>query len=134
MINVTETVDGRRSYVQAEVVPQALSFGPFRIVPRARLLERDGSRTPVGIRAFDLLCMLVNLRGEVVSKGELMARVWPDLTVDECNLRYHIAALRRTLGDGEEGARYVANVRGRGYCFVAPVDHVASPSIQYLHA
>jgi DNA-binding winged helix-turn-helix (wHTH) protein len=127
MINFPEAHHGRRPL-------QAFSFGPFRIVPWARLLERDGARTPVGSYAFDLLCVLISLRGEVVSKSELMARVWPDLTVEECNLRYHIAALRRTLGDGEKGARYVTNVRGRGYCFVAPVDHAACPSVQYLDA
>ena len=120
---------GRSPLAQAEVVRQAFSFGPFRIVPRARLLERDGSRIPVGSRAFDLLCVLVSRPGEVVSKGELMARVWPDLTVEESNLRVHITQIRRTLGDGQEGKRYVANVPGRGYCFVARVDRTASPYI-----
>jgi DNA-binding winged helix-turn-helix (wHTH) protein len=120
---------GRSPLTQAEPVPQAFSFGPFRIVPRARLLERDGSRTPVGSRAFDLLCVLVSRPGEVVSKGELMARVWPDITVEESNLRVHIAHLRRTLGDGQEGKRYVTNVPGRGYCFVARVDRTASAYI-----
>jgi len=132
MINVTETVDGRRSHVPAEVIPLAFSFGPFRIVPRARLLERDGSRTAVGSRAFDLLCVLVSRPGEVVGKSELMARVWPDLTVEEGCLRFHISQLRRILGDGQEGAHYVKNVPGRGYCFVAPVGRAASQT--FLHA
>lgn len=125
--------NGRIPLVQAELVPQAFSFGPFRIVPRTRLLERDGSQTRVGSRAFDLLCVLVSCPGEVVSKSELMARVWPDLTVEEGSLRFHIAQLRRTLGDGQEGKRYVVNVPGRGYCFVARVDRTASPCIQHLH-
>jgi DNA-binding winged helix-turn-helix (wHTH) protein len=133
-INIPETSGGGRTpSVQAEIVPQAFSFGPFRIVPRARLLERDGSRTPLGSRAFDLLCVLVSRPGEVVSKGELMARVWPDLRVEEGSLRFHISQLRRTLGDGQEGKRYVTNVAGRGYCFVARVDRAASPYIQHLH-
>jgi len=133
-INVPEAgAIGRSRLTQAEGVPQAFSFGPFRIVPRARLLERDGSQTPVGSRAFDLLCVLVSRPGEVVSKGELMARVWPDLTVEESNLRVHIAQLRRTLGDGQEGKRYITNVPGRGYCFVARVDRTASPYIQRFH-
>jgi hypothetical protein len=105
--------NGRSPLVQAEVVPQAFSFGPFRIVPRARLLVRDGSRTRVGSRAFDLLCVLVSCPGEVVRKSELMARVWPDLTVEESSLRFHIAQLRRTLGDGREGKRHITNVAGR---------------------
>jgi len=126
-INIREAGGiGRRPLTQAEVVPQAFSFGPFRIVPRARLLERDGSQTPVGSRAFDVLCVLVSRPGEVISKGELMARVWPDLTVEESNLRVQIAQLRRTLGDGREGKRYVTNVPGRGYCFVARVERTAS--------
>jgi DNA-binding winged helix-turn-helix (wHTH) protein len=118
---------GRGPLTQAEVAPQAFAFGPFRVVPRARLLERDGSQTPVGSRAFDLLCVLVSRAGEVVSKSELMARVWPGLTVEESNLRVHITHLRRILGDGQDGKRYVANVPGRGYCFVARVERAASP-------
>jgi len=124
---------GRSPFVQSEVVPRAFSFGPFRIIPHARLVERDGSPMPLGSRAFDLLCVLVSRPGEVVSKGELMARVWPDLTVEEGSLRFHISQLRRALGDGREGKRYVANVPGRGYCFVARVDRAASPYIQHLH-
>ena len=127
-IKIPEAGGARRHpLAQAEMIPQAFCFGPFRIVPRARLLERDGSQTPVGSRAFDLLCVLVSRPGEVVSKGELMARVWPDVTVEESNLRVHIAQLRRTLGDDQEAKRYVTNVPGRGYCFVARVDRTVSP-------
>jgi hypothetical protein len=61
-----------------------------------------------------------------------MARVWPDVTVEEGNLRVHIAQLRRTLGDGQEGKRYITNVPGRGYCFVARVDRTTSAYIQNL--
>ncbi len=91
---------GRSPLVQAEVVLRAFSLGPFRIVPHARLAERDGSPTPLGSRAFDLLRVLVNRPGEVVSKGEIMAKVLPDLMVEESNLRFHIAQLRRALSDG----------------------------------
>jgi DNA-binding winged helix-turn-helix (wHTH) protein len=119
--------NGRSPLVQAEVVPRAFSLGPFRIVPRARLLERGGSRTRVGSRAFDRICVSVNCPREVVSKSELIARVWPDLTVEENSLRFHIA------GDGREGKRYITNVAGRGYRFVARVDCTASPYIQHLH-
>jgi len=133
-INIPETGGIRRSpLTQAEALLQAFCFGPFRIVPRARLLECDGSRTPISSRAFDLLCVLVNRPGEVISKGELMARVWPNLTVEESNLRVHISQLRRTLGDGQGGKRYVMNVSGRGYCFVARVERTASPYTEHLH-
>ena len=125
--------DRLSSLVQVEVVLQDFSFGPFRIVPHARLLERDGSPTPLGSRAFDLFCVLVSHPGEVVSKGELIAKAWPDLTVEESSLRFQIARLRRALGDGQEGERYVTNVPGRGCCFVAPVGYAASPYIQHLY-
>jgi len=88
---------------------------------------------PLGSRAFDLLFVLVNRPGEVVSKGELMAKAWPDLTVEESSLRFQIAQLRRALGDGQEGERYVTNVPGPGYCFVAPVGRAASSHIQHLY-
>jgi DNA-binding winged helix-turn-helix (wHTH) protein len=132
-INMLEASGNRRSPLQAEVVLRAFSSGPFRIVPHARLVERDGSPMPLGSRAFDLLCVLVSRPGEVVSRGELMAKVWPDLTVEESNLRFHIAQLRRALSDGPGGERYVTNVSRRGYCFVAPVGCAASPYIQHLY-
>jgi DNA-binding winged helix-turn-helix (wHTH) protein len=63
-----------------------------------------------------------------------MARVWPDVTVDEGNLRFHIAALRRALEDGQSGARYVATIAGRGYCFVAPISRSnANPRLVEHH-
>jgi DNA-binding winged helix-turn-helix (wHTH) protein len=117
---------GRRD-VEAEAVIQTFAFGPFRIVPYARLLERDGSPTPLSSRAFDLLCLLVSRPGQVVSKGELIARTWPDVTVEECSLRFHIAQLRRALLDRQGSERYVVNVPGRGYCFVARVTREALP-------
>ena len=122
--------NGQSRLVQSEPIPETFSFGPFRIVPHARRLERDGSPIPLGSRAFDLLCLLVTRPGDVVSKGELMAKAWPDLTVDESSLRFHIAQLRRALGDGQGGEHYVANVPGRGYCFVATVDRAGSPPKQ----
>ena len=129
-INVLEaSSNGRSPLVQAEVVLRAFSFGPFRIVRHARLVERDGSPMPLCSRAFDLLCVLVSRPGEVVSKGELMAKVWPDLG----NVRFHIAQLRRALSDGQGGERYVTNVARRGYCFVAPVRCAASSCIQHFY-
>ncbi|WP_171905796.1 ATP-binding protein [Sphingobium phenoxybenzoativorans] len=86
-----------------------------------RLLERDGQPINIGSRALELLIALVERGGEVVSKRTLMARVWDGLTVDEGSLRFQIATLRRALGDGVDGARYISNVPGRGYCFVAPL-------------
>jgi predicted ATPase/DNA-binding winged helix-turn-helix (wHTH) protein len=89
--------------------------------PARRLLERGAVPLRIGSRALDLLIVLVERAGTVVSKDDLISVVWPRVTVDESCLRTHIRSLRRVLGDGEDGARYVANVAGRGYCFVAPV-------------
>ena len=118
---------GRRNDTEAETVMQTSSFGPFRVVPYARLLERDGLPTRLSSRAFDLLCLLVSRPGQVISKHELIARTWPDVTVEESSLRFHIAQLRRALGDGQGSERYVVNVPGRGYCFVAYVTREALP-------
>jgi predicted ATPase/DNA-binding winged helix-turn-helix (wHTH) protein len=98
-----------------------LSFGPFRLTAGERLLTRDGAPVELGARAFDILIALVSAPNEVISKRDLLSRVWPDVTVDESSLRVHMASLRKTLGDGKDGARYIATVAGRGYCFVAPV-------------
>jgi predicted ATPase/DNA-binding winged helix-turn-helix (wHTH) protein len=100
-----------------------VSFGPFRLAPTERLLEKAGLAVPLGGRALDILIVLVEHAGEVVGKRELIERVWPIVTVDEGSLRFHIGALRKALGDGEAGARYVTNVPGRGYCFVEPISH-----------
>src|SRR5579863_1932158 len=119
--------NGRSGRAEAQVVMQAFSFGPFRVIPYARLLERGGSPVRVSSRAFDILCLLVSRPGEIVSKSELMARAWPNVTVGDTNLRVHITLLRRALGDRQRGMRYVVTVPGRGYCFVACVGREASP-------
>src|SRR5258708_40119310 len=98
---------------------ELISFGPFRLRPAQRLLEKSGSPLHLGARALDILIVPVERAGEVVSKKALLARVWPDVTVDVGSLRFHMAALRRALGDGQLGARYVSTLSGRGYCFVA---------------
>jgi predicted ATPase/DNA-binding winged helix-turn-helix (wHTH) protein len=77
----------------------------------------------LGSRAFDILTALVENAGEVVSKADLIARVWPNTFIDENTLRVHIAGLRKALGDGQPGRRYLTNVPGRGYRFVVPVSH-----------
>src|ERR1700682_4110528 len=98
-----------------------ISFDPFRLCPAHRNLEKAGSPIHLSAQEFDILIVLVERAGEVVSKKKLMARVWPDVTVDESNLRFHIASLRKALEDGQSGARYVTTIAGRGYCFVAPI-------------
>src|SRR6201987_6490793 len=98
-----------------------LSFGPFSLLTAERLLKKADESIPLGGRALDTLIALVERTGEIVTHRELISTVWPGVTVEDANLRAHIAALRKALGDGRDGARYVSNVAGRGYCFVAPV-------------
>lgn len=102
-----------------------VSFGPFRLFPKSRLLEKDGEPLHVGGRALDILILLAARPGEVVDKRELVKRIWADVNVDEGSLRFHVAALRKVLGDTGKSARYVLNVPGRGYCFVAPFAQAA---------
>jgi predicted ATPase/DNA-binding winged helix-turn-helix (wHTH) protein len=104
---------------------EGVTFGPFRLFVMERLLERDGVPVAVGSRALDILIALVERAGDVVSKKELISRVWPDVIVDESSLRVHITGLRKALGDGSSGTRYIINVTGRGYCFVAPIEREA---------
>ncbi|MEH2567592.1 ATP-binding protein [Bradyrhizobium sp. AZCC 2289] len=118
-------MNGRRDF-QAK---DALSFGPFSLLVAGRLLKRADEPIPLGGRALDVLITLAERAGEVVSYRELISIAWPNVTVDEANLRVQIATLRKALGDGEGGARYISNVAGRGYCFVAPVTRSAGPSI-----
>ena len=79
----------------------------------------------LGARAFEILIALISTPNEVVSKKDLMSRVWPDVTVEEGSLRFHMTSLRKALGDGKDGARYITTLAGRGYCFVAPVSQAS---------
>src|SRR6266852_750395 len=99
----------------------AISFGPFRLLAAQRLLLEGDKPVRLGSRAFDILAALVERPGEVVAKEQLIARAWPQIFVDESNLKIQVSALRRALGDGQGGNRYVITVPGRGYNFVAPV-------------
>jgi predicted ATPase/DNA-binding winged helix-turn-helix (wHTH) protein len=103
-----------------------VEFGPFRLRPAERVLEKDGVPLKIGSRALDVLTTLVAHAPRVVSKRDLIARAWGTLVVDEGSLRVHIAALRKVLGDGKSGGRYISNVMGRGYCFAASVTSTAS--------
>jgi predicted ATPase/DNA-binding winged helix-turn-helix (wHTH) protein len=109
---------------------EVVSFGPFRLFPSERVLKKADETVKLGSRAFDILLVLVQHAGEVVGQKELMAKVWPGVFVEEISLRVHVTALRKALGTREGGERYLTNVPGRGYCFVAPTsrDAVALPT------
>ena len=98
-----------------------ISFGPYRLLAAQRLLLERDQPVRLGSRAFDILAALVERAGEVVGKEQLIARAWPRTFVEEANLKIQVSALRRALGDGQGGNRYVITVPGRGYNFVAPV-------------
>ena len=104
---------------------EKLQFGPFELSIGERLLRREGVVLPLGGRALDLLIHLAERPGEVIAKQELIDHVWPDVTVEEGSIRVHVAAIRKALGDGQFGSRYIANIKGRGYSFVGTVVSVA---------
>jgi predicted ATPase/DNA-binding winged helix-turn-helix (wHTH) protein len=113
---------------------QSVSFGPFRLLPAQQLLLENGEPVLIGARALNLLVALTARPGEVLGNEELMAFVWPGTFVEDSNIRVHIAGLRRTLRDGRGGNRYIVNVPGRGYSFVAPlqVEREQPPRTQKL--
>ena len=108
----------------------SIAFGPFRVFPLQRLLTRDDQPVRIGSRAFDILLTLLERPGELVTKDELIARVWPSTFVEHANLAVQIAGLRRALNDAVGQARYVINIPGRGYRFVASVTVEAEVSLE----
>jgi predicted ATPase/DNA-binding winged helix-turn-helix (wHTH) protein len=102
-------------------VHRKLRFGPFELSIGERRLRRDGQVLPLGDRALDILTYLADRPGEVIAKQGLIDHVWSDVTVEEGSLRVHVAAIRKALGDGQFGNRYIANIKGRGYSFVGTV-------------
>jgi len=116
-----------RAFFEKRTEPAAaarseICFGPFRLLPTQFLLLEDEKPVPLGSRALEILIALVERPGELIGKKELMARVWPDTFVEPANLTVHISTLRRTLRDGQDGNRFIINIPGRGYCFVASVE------------
>ena len=95
-----------------------IRFGRFRVVPRARQLLVDGRPLELGSRAFDLLMVLIRAPGVVLSKNEIMSRVWPDVVVEQNNLKVQVAALRKVLNQDRD---IIKTLHGRGYVFIGEV-------------
>ena len=112
----------------SQAITSEIRFGSFRLLPAQRLLLDGNEPIQLGSRALDVLIALVERPSELVSKEELMRRVWPKVFVHPANVAVHISALRRALGDGRNGNRFFINVPGRGYTFVAPIK-VYGPTI-----
>jgi non-specific serine/threonine protein kinase len=96
----------------------AVRFGRFRFVLHSRELLAGGMPLSIGNRALDVLIALIEARGELVTKDELLNRVWPNTTVEENNLQFQISALRKVLGEDRD---LIRTVSGRGYRFIAEV-------------
>src|ERR1700758_5098644 len=103
-----------------------ISFGRFRLDLARRELRRDGKLVRLGSRARDILCLLASAGGAVVSKDEVMARVWPGVVVEENNLRVHIRVLRTALEEDEDGENCIVTVPGRGYRLLPPQQPAAA--------
>lgn len=106
----------------SELGGKMYSFDTFQLIPGRRLLLDADRPVALGGRAFDILALLLERAGEVVEKDELIARAWPKACVEEANLRVHVSALRKALGEGRQKPRFIASIAGRGYSFVAPVE------------
>ncbi len=95
-------------------------FGDFILAPEERKLTRDGIEIALGARAFDMLSFFVANRHRILSKGEILDAIWPDIAVEESNLTVHVSALRKALGP-----KSLATIPGRGYQFVLSVEEGA---------
>src|SRR5215213_903344 len=113
--------------------PQRLfEFGPFVLDAAERRLLRDGEPVPLSPKAFETLLVLVERGGRLVGKEELMRALWPDSFVEEANLNHHVWALRKALGEGAGGARYIETVPRHGYRFAAGVRELTSAGEQLV--
>lgn len=109
-----------------------ISFGGFRLTPSARTLTKGPLPVHLGARALDILIALVARAGRVVSNAELVAIVWPNTHIEESALRVHISALRKAIGDGRSGSRFIVSVRGRGYAFVAKIELISADGFAHV--
>jgi DNA-binding winged helix-turn-helix (wHTH) protein len=105
----------------------AIEFGRFRLLPHRRELRADGVAVELGGRAFDVLVVLAEARGGLVTKDEILSHVWPDTVVEENNLVVQISALRKALGEDRD---FIRTVSGRGYRFVAEIHTSAAEAAQ----
>lgn len=106
------------------------AFGPFSLDPEARVLLREGEAVPMAGKALDTLLLLVQNRGRLVDKDELLSRIWAGSVVEQANLAQSISTVRKILGDNPKDHHYIATVAGRGYQFVAPVTEMKDETPQ----
>ena len=112
-LSETEHVEGHHQHGPAiQEVGQLIAFRRFQVFPAARQLLQDDHEVEIGSRAFDLLLVLLEARGRIVDKGQIFQRVWPTTNVEDSNLRFQMAVLRKILGDDRD---LIKTVPGRGY-------------------
>src|SRR6516225_4621529 len=109
---------------------EVFAFGPFQLLAARRELLAHGVPVTLGQRAFEILLLLVNRHGQLVTKDELMAEVWPGVVVEENNIQVHVSALRKVLATAGDGERYLLTVAGWGYRFVAPVKRESAAELK----
>src|SRR5436853_94869 len=97
-------------------------FGEFTVDGDQKVLLRNDSPLPLAPKVFDTLLILLDNRGRIVEKEELMNRLWPDSFVEESNLTFNIQQLRKALGDNARHPRFIETVARRGYRFIAQVN------------
>jgi DNA-binding winged helix-turn-helix (wHTH) protein/tetratricopeptide (TPR) repeat protein len=105
---------------------QVFAFGEWRLDAGQRLLFRTGALVPLPPKVLETLLVLVEQHGRIVEKEELLDRLWPGTFVEEGNVLRNVSTLRKALGDGEDGARYIETIPKRGYRFIAPVEVLAN--------
>jgi DNA-binding winged helix-turn-helix (wHTH) protein len=103
-------------------------FHRFRLDPSQHLLLHEGKPVPLTPKAFELLTILLENSGLLLTKDELMRRLWPDSFVEEANLTVNISALRKALGDSQDGQQFIETVPKHGYRFSAAVTEVGKES------
>jgi TolB-like protein/DNA-binding winged helix-turn-helix (wHTH) protein/Tfp pilus assembly protein PilF len=112
-------------------------FGPFRLDPKEHTLLRDGRPIPLRPKVFDLLLVLIENRGHLVDKEQLMSVVWQEQFVEEGNINKNVSMLRRALGEGDNGQQFIETVPKRGYRFIGDVRKVKTdeaPAAQNIPA
>ena len=117
-----------------EATRHVYRFGPFELDALAKRLTRDGEGLSVTPKALDLLLLLVEHRGRLLEKGELMQRMWPDTFIEEANLTQQIFTLRKQLGEQAGGRPYIETVPRRGYRFAAEVQEIREPPASEMSA
>src|SRR6202040_98245 len=100
-----------------------LKFGRFQVLPHRREFVSEGVPVPLGSRAFDVLMVLIEAGGELVTKDEILSRGWPEMVVEEHSLQFYISGLRKVLG---EDRGFIKTISGRGYRFVCDITTAVS--------